>query len=336
MIVSEGSVVYGRSARFEALCALSQEMALVEREDEIHDVVLDAARRVLDFTNCAILLIEEEANELVMAAERGYPPETRGLRLPLGTGKGISAWVAERGERLYVPDVTRDERYVPGVPEARSELAVPIRMRDRTLGVLNVESDEIDGFDADEAMLLQALASQAAVALELRRARAAVERLSITDPLTGVYNRRFLDRLLSEETERSERFDHPIGLLMFDIDDFKEVNDRHGHGRGDRVLQAFAEALVETVRRIDPVIRYGGDEFLAVLLETDEEGVRLACRRIRDEVQEKLIASDAVDPEWGLTVSVGSAVRRPGDVLDDRLREADHAMYRDKECREAG
>lgn len=319
-----------RSARFEALSALSQEMALVADEREIFRVVIDVAHRALEFLNCAILLVDPDGPELVMVAERGYAEESRGIRLPMGTGHGISAWVAEHGERLYVPDVREDERYVPGVEEARSELAVPIKLQDRTLGVLNVESQTVDAFDDDDALLLQALASQMAVALELRRARDELERMSITDPLTGVYNRRFLDQLLPREKERAERFDHPMGLLMLDLDGFKSVNDRLGHHQGDQVLQAFARALVETVRKIDPVVRYGGDEFLVVLVETEEEGVRGACRRIHREVVERLNRSPALEPAWQLTVSVGWAVRMPGEDLDMRLQEADAAMYRGK------
>ncbi len=320
-----------RSGRFEALCALAQEMALVEDEREIYRVVLEVARRVLDFTNCAILLIEEKANELVMVAERGYAEESRGIRLPIGTGTGISAWVAEHGKRLYVPDVHEDDRYVPGVEEARSELAVPIKVLDRTIGVLNVESAEVDAFDDEEGMLLQALASQMAVALELNRARAELDRLSITDPLTGVYNRRFLERLVPREKERAERFDHPIGLLMFDLDDFKRINDEYGHLRGDDVLVAFAQSLLSVVRKIDPVIRFGGDEFLVLLLETDEEGTARACRRIRDDALGRLRGQPAVDESWGLSVSVGTAVRHPGEDLEEKIREADRALYVEKE-----
>lgn len=325
---------HGRSDRFEALCALAQEMALVEDEREIYRVVLEVARRVLDFSNCAILLIDEEENELVMVAERGYSEESRGIRLPIGTGTGISAWVAEHCERLYVPDVREDERYVPGVEEARSELAVPIKVLDRPIGVLNVESSEFDAFDADEAMLLQALASQMAVALELNRARVELDHLSVTDPLTGAYNRRFLDRFLPGEKERAERFEHPIGLLMFDLDDFKRINDEYGHLRGDDVLVAFAQALLATVRKIDPVIRFGGDEFLVLLLETDEEGTSLACGRILDDVLRRLNEAPVVDPTWDLSVSVGTSVRHPGEDLEQKIREADRALYAQKE--EAG
>lgn len=322
------------AARFQALCELAQEMALVEDEASMHGVVLDVSRRVLEFVNCAILLIDEDSGELVIVAQHGYPEETQGLRLSLEGERGISRWVAEHGRTLYVPDVREDPRYVPGVPEARSELAVPIRIRDRTIGVINVESDRVDAFDPEGAFLLEALASQLAVMLELRRARTELQRLTWIDALTAAYNRRYLDQALAAEIERAERYAHPLGLVMFDLDDFKEINDRFGHEVGDRVLIAFADLLRQAVRGIDTVIRYGGDEFLVMMPETAGEGVALAAQRIRDAVEAALNASEEVPGGWPLRISVGYAVRLPGDEAGERLREADRAMYADKHARE--
>ena len=327
---SEAIRTSSRADRFQALCELSQEMALVEDEWSIYRVVLEVARKVLDFFNCAILLVDEKTEELVIVDEHGYPAGTRGMRISLKGERGISRCVAVQGEILYVPDVTQDDRYVSGVPEARSELAVPIKIRDRVLGVLNVESDKTDAFDVDEALLLQALASQLAVALELNRARAELDRLTITDPLTGVYNRRYLDRVLPTEKDRAERFERPFALLMLDLDDFKTVNDQYGHRQGDQILVAFAQSLQRNVRSIDAVIRYGGDEFLVVLLETDLEGAEKAARRIRRRVVEALETSPAVPTDARIGVSVGLSVRNPGENVDEKLAEADHRMYSEK------
>ena len=319
-----------RADRFQALCELSQEMALVEDEWSIYRVVLEVARKVLDFFNCAILLVDDQTEELVIVDEHGYPAGTRGMRISLKGERGISRWVAVEGTPLYVPDVRNDERYVPGVPEAKSELAVPIKIRSRVLGVLNVESDKTDAFDQDEALLLQALASQLAVALELNRARGELDRLTITDPLTGVYNRRYLDRVLPTEKDRAERFERPFALLMLDLDDFKVVNDQYGHRQGDHILVAFAQALQRNVRSIDAVIRYGGDEFLVVLLETDAQGAEKAARRIRQRVVEALESSPSVPTGARIGVSMGLAVRNPGENVDEKLAEADHRMYSEK------
>ena len=302
----------------------------MEDEWSIYRVVLEVARKVLDFFNCAILLVDDQTDELVIVDEHGYPAGTRGMRISLKGERGISRWVAVEGAPLYVPDVRNDDRYVPGVPEAKSELAVPIKIRDRVLGVLNVESDKTDAFDQDEALLLQALASQLAVALELNRARGELDRLTITDPLTGVYNRRYLDRVLPTEKDRAERFERPFALLMLDLDDFKLINDRYGHRQGDHILVAFAQALQRNVRSIDAVIRYGGDEFLVVLLETDAQGAEKAARRIRQRVMEALESSPSVPTDARIGVSMGLSVRSPGENVDEKLAEADHRMYSEK------
>lgn len=323
------------TSRFRALCELSQEIALIEDERAIHEAVIDAAQRVLDFTNCAILLLDDRKEELVIVQQRGYPEETRGLRIPIGGPKGISRWVAEHGEMLYVPDVREDPRYVPGVPDARSELAVPIKILDRTIGVLNVESDRLDAFDSSEAQLLQALASQLALALELHRVRRELERLTYTDALTGVYNRRYLDYLLENEKARAERFDHPVGLLMIDLDDFKRVNDEYGHLKGDEVLVEFARLLCGSVRKVDRVVRFGGDEFLVVLLETDEVGAEVARERITRIVREGFANSAVLLDECSIGFSSGVVVRRPGEDMGELLRQADRRMYEEKTAGEA-
>jgi len=318
------------SERFRALCDLSQEMALVQEQEAILMIVIEVAEKVLEFSNCAIMLVDDETRELVLTEEQGYNAAVRGLRIPLDGERGISRWVAEHGRMLYVPDVSRDPRYVPGVDSAQSELAVPIRIRERTIGVLDVESEELDAFDHEEAMLLQALASQLAVALELHRAQSRLERLSVTDALTGVFNRRYMDHVLSLERDRSERYDRPLGLLMFDLDDFKNVNDRFGHQAGDRVLEAFARALTAAARSVDVVVRYGGDEFLVLLPETDHAGLVVARERLKRAALEGIRSVTGLPADLDIGVSVGAAVRMPGDDVMERLHEADRALYGDK------
>ena len=150
------------------------------------------------------------------------------------------------------------------------------------------------------------------------------------DALTGVYNRRYLDRVLPTEQDRAERFDRPFALMMLDLDDFKTINDRFGHRHGDQILVAFAQTLQRNVRSIDAVVRYGGDEFLVVLLETDAEGAGKACQRIRKRVVEALERSPSVPADARIGVSVGLAVRNPGENVDEKLAEADHRMYSEK------
>jgi len=153
------------------------------------------------------------------------------------------------------------------------------------------------------------------------------------DPLTGVYNRYSLDELLEQEVKRSQRYNHPIDFLMVDVNRFKEINDRFGHQLGDRVLQKVATLLTEQVRETDIVARYGGDEFLIILPETDG-GIDALLGRIREAMARQNRENPIV--EFPITLAIGNAHWSPGSErsLDETLHDADQRMYEDKSSRQ--
>jgi len=155
------------------------------------------------------------------------------------------------------------------------------------------------------------------------------------DPLTGVYNRRYFNEVIEQELVRSRRYEHPIGFLMIDIDRFKEINDRFGHQMGDRVLKAVADLLVAQVRESDIVVRYGGDEFLIMLLETDGETEAVA-ERIRNAVAEWNKTNELIP--FAVTLSIGAAHWDPTSTepIEQVLAEADKRMYADKRSKDDG
>jgi diguanylate cyclase (GGDEF)-like protein/PAS domain S-box-containing protein len=148
------------------------------------------------------------------------------------------------------------------------------------------------------------------------------------DPLTGVLNRYGLDEALSSEMARSRRYRHPIGVLMLDIDRFKEFNDRFGHAAGDEILRKVAGLLTRCVRETDIVVRYGGDEFLVLLVETNGEAVRVK-QRIVSEMSRELGTTPYGVP---IHLSIGAAHWSPetGESVDTLLSRADRAMYAEK------
>ncbi|MFO8007824.1 MAG: diguanylate cyclase [Candidatus Brocadiia bacterium] len=146
--------------------------------------------------------------------------------------------------------------------------------------------------------------------------------LSVTDELTGIANRRSLQRKMEDEVCRSTRTGRPFSLLMVDLDHFKDVNDTHGHQAGDRVLQACARTLSRSVRNTDVVARYGGEEFCVVLTETALSGAHDAAKKLRRRI--------ASLPEPVPTVSIGAAAWEPGVCAEEIVRRADKAMYRAK------
>jgi len=164
-------------------------------------------------------------------------------------------------------------------------------------------------------------------ALKLGETLEALRLLATHDSLTGLLNRREFERRLAAEEERSRRFDHPLALLMLDVDQFKGANDRHGHPAGDAVLREVAVRLRKVVRSVDAVARFGGDEFALMLIETDPAGARLAADKICAEIRDAPFAVGG-GVNLNLTVSVGASVLTPGGAGGHSLvADADKALY---------
>ncbi len=154
-------------------------------------------------------------------------------------------------------------------------------------------------------------------------------RMARRAPLTGVLNRYALEELLEREASRSERYAHSVGFLMIDVNRFKEINDRFGHAMGDKVLQAVATVIQHSVRDSDILVRYGGDEFLVILPETNGE-TDLVKERILEEVARRNKTNPLL--EFPVTLAVGSAhwTSGSGRAIEQILAEADRLMYEDK------
>ena len=166
------------------------------------------------------------------------------------------------------------------------------------------------------------------VAHQLLRAETA-EALSLVDPLTEVFNRRYLDRIIPKETGRAGRLGNSLTFLMIDVDGFKSVNTRFGHLLGDRVLREVAEVLRRTLRVSDTLVRYGGDEFVGVLPDTNEEQLKHVVERVRKAVEQW--NRDSPIRGYQMSLSCGAATYSKGMDVQQILKTADERMYLDKE-----
>ncbi|MBW2262196.1 MAG: GGDEF domain-containing protein, partial [Deltaproteobacteria bacterium] len=157
-----------------------------------------------------------------------------------------------------------------------------------------------------------------------------MKRLATIDPLTGLLNRSQMDVLLKTEAERANRYKFSLALVMMDLDHFKRINDTHGHAKGDDVLRVFASILKNGTRRVDYLIRYGGEEFLALLPHIPKENAKIYAERIRRTTSESLY-QDAGLPE-PCTVSIGIAcLPEDGQTPQGALESADKALYAAKD-----
>jgi diguanylate cyclase (GGDEF)-like protein len=214
-----------------------------------------------------------------------------------------------------------------GSRSGRERLELPLSSGQVSFGTLLLYGD---AFGEEERVTAASLASHASVALDNARLHRIVERQALVDELTGLANRRHCEELLAAELSRAARFGGPLTIATADLDDFKAVNDDHGHAVGDAVLREFAEVLRSSVRDVDVAGRWGGEEFLLVLPGTDAAGGRRLAERVRKLVEGRALATSEGRP-LGVTVSFGLATYGDdGTTAEALLAAADAALYEAK------
>ena len=248
-------------------------------------------------------------------------------------GEGIAGRVAKDQKPLLVPSDGVPPAPSRGEPPVKTAIAVPLEnSKGQVVGVLALYDREIaESFTELDLETVFSVARQAGVAVENVMLHQEAQKLSITDSVTGVWNRRYLSMRLAQEVERSIRFRRPLSVLMLDVDHFKRINDEFGHHRGDSVLVELAERIMGAVRgQVDTVARYGGEEFVLVLPETASDGARTVAQKIVETVAREPFGSDGEVQIW-VTVSIGTATfPRNGYTQNSLVRAADDAMYEAK------
>ncbi len=209
-------------------------------------------------------------------------------------------------------------------------LQVPIAVQDNILGLLRLRLEDPESLPSEDLRLLQAVADQTALAVQRAFLTEMLEQLAITDPLTGVANRRHFDARLSEETARSRRYQYSLGLLLIDVDNFKSVNDRYGHQVGDHVLRRLVQILRQNIRRSDFLARYGGEEFVVLTPQSNPERLLTLGNRLIRTVRETPVEIDN-DAPLQLTVSAGAALFPDhADNEEQLVKAADMALLKAK------
>lgn len=256
----------------------------------------------------SLLSFDQSSQRFAIQAAVGIGAE-RFERLNIDAGEKIAGKALHEARPLLVRDVRSTAGIKPS-PASRgyktnSFISYPIKVGGQIIGILNI-TDKIDGgeYSACDLELLEAFAPQLAIALDrtvLKKKAGELEQLSITDPLTGLLNRRYLEVRLAEEINGLSRHDYWLSFLMIDVDDFKSYNDTFSHPEGDKALKLIAHTLKENLRGADVATRYGGEEFSVLLPQTDINEAILTAERIRSAVEKIAVLNRKV------TVSIGVA-----------------------------
>ena len=290
----------------------------------IVEVVLDTSLLIAGAATAAFFEAGGEGLKVIVA--RGEP-RLDGARLPRGAG--VAGLAASTDSAVVWPGSSA--RPAEPEPAVDSAVAVPLHARHRIVGVVALYGrSEGAGFGEDDLATLEAFVRQAEAAIENTFLHEEASRLSLTDGLTGVWNRRHFDLRAAQELERAMRFeDEPFSLVMCDLDDFKGVNDRLGHQAGDAALVELSRRLMESTRSVDFVARYGGEEFALVLPRTGPAEAAIVAEKVRKAVGAHPFEADGRTFPVTLSVGVASCPDH-GRSVRALVAAADEALYRAK------
>jgi len=323
-----------RSNLVQSLQSFLERISSTDPEDT-YLAILTHSKELLNAERASLMVYDEGANEITLKAAVGFSSDEEGtVRVRLG--EGVAGRTLEIGQPLVVEDldsaglVPSDRGY-----KTRSFISYPISVRGRRIGLLNF-TDKIGGapFNDIDLSLLEIIGPQIAVALERaewQERATQFQLMSITDPLTGLLNRRYLEERLTEELNRSARYNYPMSCLMIDIDDFKKYNDRNGHQAGDVALKITAHSLKAALRSADVACRYGGEEFCVLLPQTSVSEAGVIAERMRQRVTETDYPFGKSQPKGVVSISIGiSTFAKSIDTAERVIAAADRALYHAK------
>jgi diguanylate cyclase (GGDEF)-like protein len=331
-----------RSLIFRALRNMAEQVNMDE-PSETYRSVLDQSKKLLKAERASLLLFDEEKNELEVRAAAGPRADiasTARLRL----GEGIAGTVFEQGRPMLIKD-SRMANNFSAYPErhykTNSFISFPLIIGGRKVGVLNL-TDKVDGgtYDEKDLKMIENIAPHLALAIERaewQEKASEFELMSITDPLTGLLNRRYLEERVDEEVKRCQRNGFPMAFLMIDIDDFKYYNDQNGHQAGDIALGIVSQCMRSVLRSDDVAARYGGEEFSILLPLTSVDEATSIAERIRQKVELEFFPHGNNQPLGRVTVSIGvAAYSATLNTAAAIIGAADRALYlakrRKKNC----
>ena len=314
----------------EILNATARKLSASLQLEELVDAIARETCKAVPEAEAVALVHRRAGGESGFVLDGYDRTSDRFFRQPMVEGEGAAGWVMQRGLSRRIDDLAHaDVNTGEGSHGIRSWLGVPLFMYGGCEGMIAVQSSQTSAFRDDHQRLLESLGLQIAAALQ----NAHLYELAMVDGLTGLFMRRYFDARIEEEVERSKRYGTPFSIVMMDVDDFKKLNDEHGHLIGDRVLRSIANVVKSQMRGVDTASRYGGEEIALILPRTDMVSAYNVGERIRTAIAEEAITTDSDPPQvLHVTASFGIASypETRASTGEDLVRKADRALYRAK------
>jgi diguanylate cyclase (GGDEF)-like protein len=305
----------------QVLYELDKLLFTVAAPSEIPQRALELLQPLLRFERAVLKLQSEPPME---ARWQEMPDILASLQFEKGTG--LPGWRAGRARPLLIRDTHHDPHAKPEVAAAGigSLMLVGLPMGARLNGFLLMAHSQPGFFTQADLEMAQVMATHLALLMERARLLHQLERLAITDGLTGLYNYRHFHERYQEEVRRARRYHTPFAIMLVDMDNFKQVNDQYGHLEGDYVLVQVADLIRRTVRETELIARYGGDEFAILLLETNLQGARAAGQRLLQAMQTAAFTTTGGEPIANLTISIGltaypDSSPQPAEILQKAI-----------------
>jgi diguanylate cyclase (GGDEF)-like protein/PAS domain S-box-containing protein len=278
---------------------------------------LDEEKGELQLISCNVVNHEEDLAKVVFKIGEGPPGKCAVTKLPVYV-KSIS----------HEPNVPEFTRMVMG---DISSINYPLNWKGQLLGVMAFDADKVRSFTEKELALFETIANQVALAMYNTKLFSSLERLSTIDELTQIYNYRHFKKSLEKEHKRAQRSHGTFGILMIDVDYFKNYNDTLGHPQGDKLLKELATKICNSVRSYDVVARYGGEEFAVILVDCNQEDALKVAEKIRKNIEKTDFYGRVKQPSGNFTVSIGLAMFNESITIEQLIEVADQALYKAKQ-----
>jgi diguanylate cyclase (GGDEF)-like protein/PAS domain S-box-containing protein len=313
-----------RTSRLTNLAKMAELLQSCSNLKDAFSVVTGMAPKVFPELRCAVLLFDSTREKIET------PAESSQCTLPIKNVGPDDCWALRTGRIHLVTAGDHTAECGHATTGQYSYCCLPLLAHGEAIGVLNFQMIELGELPQAVMSLANMFAEQVSLSVANIQLREALRNESIRDPLTGLYNRRYLEEMLERETRRSVRAEHGLGLLMLDLDHFKSFNDTYGHDAGDTVLRETAAFLLKSVRTEDIVCRFGGEEFIVILPVADLRVTQARAERIRSKLRELPVLHQGQSLGM-ITVSVGVAeLPQHGTSPKELIEAADAALYRAK------